>query len=160
MFDRINALPGGFNGLKALVDEFHSRDVKVLLGYTPWEELTRNKGIEPNFKTRSENLLFRLSECGFDGFNGDTLNYLTKDFFIDEYNPNAPMAIEPEQDSEGKSFWWSAMGWGYFTFGEAEAPKPDFDVVPVVSLNKWLSYRGHHMVHITERWSHDRLGPM
>ena len=53
------------------------------------------------------------------------------------------------------------MGWGYFTYGEAEAPKsPDFDVVPVVSKNKWLSYRGHHMVHITERWSHDRIGPM
>jgi len=43
--------------------------------------------------------MFRLSEMGFDGFNGDTLNYLSKDFFIDQYNPDHPMAIEPEQDS-------------------------------------------------------------
>jgi len=38
----------------------------------------------------------RLSWCGFDGFNGDTLNYLSKDFFSDKYNPGHPMAIEPE----------------------------------------------------------------
>lgn len=81
--------------------------------------LTRNHGIESNFTTRSENLLFRLSEMGFDGFNGDTLNYLTQDFFMDQYNQDHPMAIEPEDDAQGDSFWWSAMGWGYFTFGEA-----------------------------------------
>jgi len=61
--------------------------------------LTRNNGLESNFTTISDNLMFRLSEMGFDGFNGDTLNYLSKDFFIDQYNPDHPMAIEPELDS-------------------------------------------------------------
>ena len=76
MFDRINALPGGFDGVKDLVAQFHDRDVKVLLGYTPWETLTRNQGLESNMTKRSKNLLYRLSQMGFDGFNGDTLNYL------------------------------------------------------------------------------------
>lgn len=55
------------------------------------------------------------------------------------------------------------MGWGYFTNGECQPPKVNsttFNVAPVVSTTKWLSYRGMHQVHITERWAHDRIGPM
>jgi hypothetical protein len=43
------------NRTKEMVDAFHSRGVKVLYGYTPWEELTRNNGLESGFTSRSVN---------------------------------------------------------------------------------------------------------
>lgn len=37
-----------------------------------------------------------MNEIGFDGINGDTMNNVSTDFFYNPYNPDRPMAIEPE----------------------------------------------------------------
>jgi hypothetical protein len=87
--------------LRRLWTIFHEHEVNVLIGYTPWEVLTRNHGLESNFTKRSYNLIFRLKIMGFNGYNGDAL---TEDSFINQYNQNHPMAIELEQDSQGDSF--------------------------------------------------------
>jgi hypothetical protein len=102
----------------------------------------------------------RLNEMNFDGINGDTMSEVPIDFFNNKYNPSHPMAIEPEGEAQGNTFWWSAMGWGYYHEGGDNAGEPVYDQVPVVSLQKWLSYRGEHMVNINERWAHERFGPM
>jgi hypothetical protein len=64
-----------------MVDAFHSRGVNVLYGYTLWEELTRNNGLETGFTSRSDNYLKRLTEMDFDGINGDTMSEVPIDFF-------------------------------------------------------------------------------
>jgi len=122
------------NRTKEMVDAFHSRGVNVLYGYTPWEELTRNNGIETGFTSRSDNYLKRLTEMGFDGINGDTMGEVPIDFFNNKYNPSHPMAIEPEGEAEGNTFWWSAMGWGYYHEDGDNAGEPVYDQIPVVSL--------------------------
>ena len=97
--DRIHSLPGGINGTRKLVDDFHERGVKVLYGYTPWEVLTRNGGQEEGFESRYDNYLKRLTEMNFDGINGDTMAYVETDFFYNKYNQSHPMAIEPEGEA-------------------------------------------------------------
>jgi hypothetical protein len=62
------------NRTREMVDQFHKRGVKVLYGYTPWEVLTRNGGIEEGFDSRADNYMKRLNEMNFDGINGDTMN--------------------------------------------------------------------------------------
>jgi len=95
-FDMVHSLPGGIAKTRELVDQFHERGVKVLFGYTPWETLTRNHGLEPGFKDRRTNLQSLLTELGMDGFNADTMNYVDEDFFINPLDKDHPFAIEPE----------------------------------------------------------------
>lgn len=53
------------------------------------------------------------------------------------------------------------MGWGYYSNGsDSSGIEPTFDDAPLVSLQKWLSYRGNHMVNMNERWGHNRFGPL
>lgn len=59
-----------------------------------------------------------MNEIGFDGINGDTMNFVSTDFFYNPYDPSNPMAIEPEEGAQQNSFWWTPMEWGYYTNGE------------------------------------------
>src|SRR5580765_7023453 len=43
-FDLLRDLPGGISGLRRLVDQFHSRDVKVFFPFIAWDTGTRNEG--------------------------------------------------------------------------------------------------------------------
>ena len=40
-FDMLEDLPGGLEGLRTCIDDFHSHGVKVLLPYNPWDQGTR-----------------------------------------------------------------------------------------------------------------------
>ena len=40
-FDMLEDLPGGLASLRAAVDRFHERGVRVLLSYNPWDQGTR-----------------------------------------------------------------------------------------------------------------------
>jgi hypothetical protein len=70
----------------------------------------------------------------FDGINGDTMDEVPVDFFNNDFNPSHPFAIEPEGEANENSFWWSAMGWGYYHEDGENNGEPIYDQVPVVSL--------------------------
>jgi hypothetical protein len=69
---------------------------------------------EEGFESRADNYMNRLNYMHFDGINGDTMDYVPKEFFINKYNESHPMAIEPEGEASDISFWWTPMGWGYY----------------------------------------------
>ena len=41
-FDMLEDLPGGLEGLKTCIEDFHAEGVKVLLPYNPWDQGTRS----------------------------------------------------------------------------------------------------------------------
>ena len=59
----LRSLPQGIPGVKKLVDEFHERNVRVLLPYNPWDTGTaRTPGM-----TMMGELVELLEQTGADG---------------------------------------------------------------------------------------------
>jgi formylglycine-generating enzyme required for sulfatase activity len=133
-------LPGGLEGLKGAVADFHRRGVRVFLPTMPWDNGTRAEGV-PDWEA-----VARLAaEVGADGVNGDTYYGVPRAF------PNAadalghPLAFQPETlPSADEMLMWNLQSWGKASTG----------VVPAVSKLKWLEPR--HMVNIENRWARDR----
>jgi hypothetical protein len=72
----ITATPGGVSRLKRLIDEFHARNVKVLLPLKPWDLGSRRAGSYDKKSPTAEDsghlpLMKALLEAtGADGING------------------------------------------------------------------------------------------
>jgi len=139
------SLPGGLDALKDLIDQFHARDVRVLLPLNPWDHGTNDSGLADY-----EALISLIQRVGADGFNGDTMNGVNASYW-DEALPEYPIMIEPEtmasssaygpDDTDLETNLWS---WGYW----------QYDQVPSVSAYKALT-GGKHLTHICERWAMD-----
>jgi gamma-glutamyl hercynylcysteine S-oxide synthase len=67
-FDLLRAMPGGIPALKAMVNDFHKRGVRVLFPMMPWDQGTREEG-RPDWET----IATLMAEIGVDGVNGDTM---------------------------------------------------------------------------------------
>ena len=89
-YEMHESLPGGLEGLKELVDQFHESNVKVLLPLNPWDHGTNDSG-----KSDYEALISLIQSVGADGFNGDTMNGVNSSYW-DEALKSYPIIIEPE----------------------------------------------------------------
>ena len=65
--DMIRAMPGGLEGVRQMVADFHRRGVHVLFPMMMWDQGTRDPG-EPWPQAIAE----IMTEIGADGINGDT----------------------------------------------------------------------------------------
>jgi iron(II)-dependent oxidoreductase len=143
-FDMVADMPGGKEGLRQMIRDFHKRGVRVFFPIMIWDKGTRKIEL-PIAKAMTR----EMKELGADGLNGDTMSGVTKDFHDAYIEINYPLALQPEVDIKDlKMVEWNRMSWGYFF--------PDwgvlgFDYKPGVSLYKWLEPR--HQVHITDRWA-------
>jgi hypothetical protein len=133
-FDMLKDLPGGLDGVRQLVSDFHKRGVRVLFPYNPWDRGTRDSGA-PDSNSLNE----VIAHTGADGFNGDTMREIARDFFQDKN----PIAIEPELGPTPVTLQWCKLGWGYW----------NYDFMPSVCKYKWLENR--HMTHLCNRWARD-----
>ena len=61
-------MPGGVEGIKSFVADFHRRGVHVLFPYNPWDTGTRYEG-----KDDCHALTELIISADGDGFNGDTM---------------------------------------------------------------------------------------
>ena len=68
-FDYFREMPGGLDGLKQVVADFHKNNVKVFLTYNPWDLDTRR----PEF-TDNKELAIVIDEINADGVFLDTWN--------------------------------------------------------------------------------------
>ncbi|MCL1635100.1 formylglycine-generating enzyme family protein [Luteimonas sp. SX5] len=139
--DLAHDLPGGLEGLRGAVEDFHRRGVKVFLPTMPWDNGTR----EPE-KNDWQTMAELVAAVGADGINGDTYNGVPRAFFDACDAAGRPVVVQPESTiSAEEALIWNVQSWG---------KKVPADVVPSVAKFKWLEPR--HMINYENRWGRDR----
>ena len=68
-YDMLRAMPGGLDGVRQMVADFHRRGVRVLIPVMLWDQGTRDEG-KPNWQATAE----LMKAVNADGVNGDTLD--------------------------------------------------------------------------------------
>ncbi len=137
--DMIRAMPGGVEGVRAMVASFHRRGVRVLFPIMMWDQGTRDPGRSwPNAVAE------QLKEVDADGINGDTQDGIPIAFSTAAMKIDHPLALEPEVSPHDEGLAWNEMTWGQYVFGFA----------PQVDRFKWLETR--HMVNISDRWNRNK----
>lgn len=139
--DHAYDLPGGLEGLRGAVDDFHRRGVRVFLPTMPWDHGTRELG-ETDWHATAR----LIAATGADGVNGDTYNGVPRAFFDACDALGHPVVLQPESTiSAEEQLIWNVQSWG------KKAPN---EPVPPVAKFKWLEPR--HMINYENRWGRDR----
>ncbi|SDY98666.1 Formylglycine-generating enzyme, required for sulfatase activity, contains SUMF1/FGE domain [Lysobacter sp. yr284] len=140
-FDLARDLPGGLDGLRGAVADFHRRGVRVFLPTMPWDHGTRDSG-----RRDWESVAELVAAVGADGVNGDTYNGVPRAFFDACDAAGHPVVLQPESTiSAEEALIWNVQSWG------KKAPN---EPVPPVAKFKWLEPR--HMINYENRWGRDR----
>ncbi|MBO0797328.1 MAG: formylglycine-generating enzyme family protein, partial [Blastocatellia bacterium] len=135
-YDLLRSMPGGIEGVKQMIADFHRRGVKVLFPVMLWDQGTNDSGT-----TDWEAIAKLMAEIGADGINGDTLGGVPRSFRSASDSIGHPLALEPELMPPFEALAWNNMTWGYWQYPAA----------PMVSVLKWLEPR--HMVNVCDRWN-------
>ncbi len=140
-YDLFRDLPGGIDGVRKMVADFHRRGVRVLFPSMLWDQGTHEEKLPD-----AETLVRLLAEVDADGINGDTLEGMPGSFHRAAEKLGHPIALEPEVEIRADdSLTFNIMSWGYW----------HYDFVPAISRYKWIEPR--HTVHVCDRWAHDHL---
>src|SRR5215831_5644700 len=124
-YDLVRAMPGGIEGVKQMVTDFHRRGVKVFFPFMPWDQGTHDPTMANWDATAT-----LMAEIGADGVNGDTLRGIPRVFRTASDAVGHPLALEPEHafPSPFEPLAWNNMEWGYW----------QYPVAPMVSVFKWM----------------------
>ena len=136
--DMIRSMPGGVDGVKQMIRDFHRRGVRVLFPMMMWDQGTRDPGI-PWPQAIAE----IMKEIDADGVNGDTQDGVPLTFSEAADKTGHPLAFEPEGSPSDEALAWNVMTWGQYS--------GQLSFVPGVDRFRWLETR--HMVNISDRWN-------
>lgn len=141
-FDFFRDMPGGLEGLRGVVDEFHRAGVKVFLPYKPWDTGTRREGMSDE---RALGEMLRVLDA--DGIYLDTLGEATPVLrhILDDIKPGAVIASELHPPVEQLTL--MSQSWAQWLHD----PEP-----PGMLHLKWLEPR--HMQQQIRRWNTDHSG--
>jgi formylglycine-generating enzyme required for sulfatase activity len=141
-FDLAYDLPGGIDGLRGAVADFHRRGVKVFLPTMPWDNGTKERA-----RSDWELMAELVKAVGADGINGDTYSGVPRAFFDACDAVGCPVVLEPESTAQAGDhiLTWNVQSW---------TKKIPQDVIPSVPKLKWLEPR--HIINIENRWGRDR----
>ncbi len=143
-YDLIRDMPGGVAGVRAAVEAFHRRGVRVLFPINLWDQGTREEGAsDPSAIARL------MAEIGADGLNGDTLAGFPRVFREESDRAGRPLALEPTDSPPAMALAWNTMSWGLCW---------KYSFAPLASTFKWLEPR--HMVHVAPRWGRDKTNDL
>jgi len=137
--DMVRSMPGGVEGLKQVVADFHRRGVRVLFPMMMWDEGTRDPG-----GSWPDAIAAFMKEIDADGINGDTQDGVPLAFSLAADKTGHPLAFEPENGPQDESLAWNVLTWGQY----------QFQFVPTVDKYRWLEPR--HEVNIQGRWNRDK----
>lgn len=135
----VASLPGGIDGVRQMVADFHRRGVRVLFPMMMWDE-----GTNPPAQPWPQAIAALMKEIDADGINGDTQDGVPLGFSLAAEAIGHPLAFEPEQSPSDEDLSWDVMNWGQY----------NFPFIPMVDRYKWMETR--HMVNISDRWAHDK----
>ncbi|MHA6723963.1 SUMF1/EgtB/PvdO family nonheme iron enzyme [Sphingomonas sp. RS2018] len=141
-FDLVHDLPGGLDGLKQVVTDFHARGVRVFLPTMPWDHGTR-EGHAPDWERMAD----IVAAVGADGINGDTYSGVPRAFHVACEARGMPVVLQPESTAQAGDhiLSWNLQSWTKRVPNES---------IPAVLKLKWVEPR--HIVQIENRWSRDR----
>ncbi|NRF65816.1 SUMF1/EgtB/PvdO family nonheme iron enzyme [Aquincola sp. S2] len=143
--DLAHDLPGGLDGLKGAIADFHRRGVRVFLPTKPWDNGTR-----PTGRSDWQAIAEVFAATGADGLNGDTYNGVPRAFYDACDARGCPVVLQPESTmSAEEALIWNVQSWG---------KKVPADVVPAVAKWKWLEPR--HMINVENRWGRLRTNDL
>jgi formylglycine-generating enzyme required for sulfatase activity len=138
-FDFYRDMPGGLNGVRAAVRQFHRRGVRVYIDYNPWDTGTRRE-----HKSDLDVLVDLVQALEADGIFLDTMSQGAAEFRarLDAVRPG--VILEGEDAVPLEHIHDHHASWAQW-FGDSEAPG--------VLRHKWLERR--HMQHQIRRWDPD-----
>src|ERR1700744_3724749 len=89
--DMVRSMPGGTEGVRQMVAEFHRRGVHVLFPMMMWDQGTHDPG-----KPWPDAIAELMKEIDADGINGDTQDGVPLAFSLAAEKVNRPLVFEPE----------------------------------------------------------------
>jgi len=137
--DMVRSMPGGVEGVRKMVADFHRRGVRVLFPMMMWDQGTRDPGGD-----WPEQIAGFMKQIDADGINGDTQDGVPLAFSLAAEKVNHPLAFEPEGSPSDEELAWDVLNWGQY----------NFEFVPTVDRYRWLEPR--HQVNIQGRWVRDK----
>ena len=137
--DMIRSMPGGIDGVRQMVADFHRRGVRVLFPMMMWDQGTRDPGMP-----WPEAIAKLMAEINADGINGDTQDGVPSAYAQAAEHIGHPLAFQPEGGPHDEAISYDVLSWGQYKFPFA----------PRVDRYKWLEPR--HMVNISDRWNRDK----
>jgi formylglycine-generating enzyme required for sulfatase activity len=137
--EMVESMPGGVEGVKQMVADFHRHGVRVLFPMMMWDQ-----GTHPPGQPWPDAIAALMKEIGADGINGDTQDGVPLGFSLAAEKIDHPLAFQPEGSPADEALAWNVMNWGQY----------NFPFIPMVDRYKWLEPR--HMVNISDRWNPDK----
>ncbi len=141
--EMVMSMPGGIDGIRKMVADFHRRGVRVLFPMMMWDE-----GTHPPPNSWPQDIAELMKEIDADGINGDTQDGVPLGFSVAAEKAGHPLAFEPEVSPSDEALSWNVMTWGQYSF----------PFIPMVDKFKWLESR--HMVNISDRWNPDKTNDL
>src|ERR1700730_17996390 len=141
--DMVRSMPGGVEGVRQMVADFHRRGVRVLFPIMMWDQGTHDPGME--WPLASANL---MKDVDADGVNGDTQDGVPLAFSLAAETVGHPLAFEPKGGPSDEALAWNVLTWGQYQYTFA----------PGVDKYRWLEPR--HQVNIQGRWDRDKTNAL
>jgi gamma-glutamyl hercynylcysteine S-oxide synthase len=135
----VASMPGGIEGVRQMVADFHRRGVRVLFPMMMWDEGTH----QPD-QDWPDAIAALMNQIDADGVNGDTQDGVPLGFSEAAEKIGHPLAFEPESSPADEALAWDVMNWAQY----------NFPFIPMVDRYKWLETR--HMANISDRWNPDK----
>src|ERR1700761_1575636 len=152
-FDLFHDMPGGIEGVRQMVADFHRHNVRVLFPIMLWDQGTRDVG-----KPEADALAEELTAVGADGVNGDTMIAIPRQFRLASDKTGHPLAFEPEHLLVDEPLAWNNMNWGQAV--PAQSSPSIFQgkmlVYPPEYVDKYKGLEPRHMNNISDRWQRDK----
>ncbi len=141
--EMVESMPGGVDGVRQMVADFHRRGVRVLFPMMMWDEGTH----QPS-QPWPDAIAALMKQIDADGVNGDTQDGVPLGFSLAAERIDHPLAFQPEVSPSDEALAWNVMTWGQY----------NFPFIPMADRFKWLETR--HMVNISDRWNLDKTADL
>ncbi len=141
--EMVESMPGGVDGIRKMVSDFHRRGIRVLFPMMMWDQGTH----QPS-QPWPQAIASLMKQIDADGINGDTQDGVPLGFSLAADAMGHPLAFEPEGGPSDEALAWNVMTWGQYSF----------PFIPMVDRYKWLETR--HMVNISDRWATDHTNDL